>query len=217
LHACGVARRRMADWRLFCYDCSRGKPSKTQGALRLTAESNVRRRILDAALDIAETQGIAALTQPKVAKAAGLRQSHLTYYFPRKADLYVALLDASHERAAKKAKGRQKSEASGTLFEQLAALVVDRRRMQFFVGVVLAASEEPELRAIVSAHLHALPTRVAALFGRSADDAAVLAFVDQLRGMGFRLLLQPEGAARVANDLAALAADLGLRKATDGR
>ena len=28
-------------------------------------------------------QGLAALTQPRIAKAAGVSQSHLTYYFPK--------------------------------------------------------------------------------------------------------------------------------------
>ncbi len=111
----------------------------------MTADNNVRRRILDSALDIVEAQGIKALTQPKIAKATGLRQSHLTYYFPRKADLLAALLDASHDRAAKKRQARPTSDDPASIFEQLANLMFDRPRMQFFLGLAAATSDEPEL------------------------------------------------------------------------
>ncbi len=179
----------------------------------MTADTNPRQRILDAALDIVEAQGIGALTQPKIAKATGLRQSHLTYYFPRKADLFVALLDASHDRAEKKKKARRKPKESNSIFEYLAGLIFDRRRMQFFLGIMLAASEEPELRAILAAHAGELARRAALSFGRREDDPAILAFIDLLRGMGFRMLLEPDHLAGTAIDLEALAASFGLREA----
>ena len=58
-----------------------------------------------------------ALTQPKIAKALGLRQSHLTYYFPRKADLFAALLDASHDRAASQRKNEAGVQSPASIFE----------------------------------------------------------------------------------------------------
>jgi len=48
---------------------------------------DVRDRILQAALRLLAESGAHELTQPRVAKAAGVRQSHLTYYFPTRADL----------------------------------------------------------------------------------------------------------------------------------
>ena len=47
----------------------------------------VRDRILEAALRLLAEAGAHELTQPKVAKAAGVRQSHLTYYFPTRGEL----------------------------------------------------------------------------------------------------------------------------------
>jgi AcrR family transcriptional regulator len=176
----------------------------------LKSENVLRQRILDAALDIVEEQGIAALTQPKVAKAAGVRQSHLTYYFPRKADLYVALLEASHERAGGEEKPPQKGSVSGGWTEEVAALILDRRRMQFFLGIILAASEEPDLKRVVADHMEMLPQKLAAIFGRSETDPAVLAFVDQLRGLGLRALLQEESLTEKAPDLTELAHRNGL-------
>lgn len=174
-------------------------------------DNNVRRRILDAALDIVEAHGIMALTQPKIAKAAGLRQSHLTYYFPRKADLFAALLDASHDRAAKKERTKDELDPNRA-FKYLAGLMFDRRRMQFFLGVMLAASEEPELRAILAVHAGELARRAAPLFGRREDDPAVLAFIDILRGMGFRMLLEPDHVNKEEINIEMLAASFGLRR-----
>src|SRR5881227_2373362 len=51
----------------------------------------VRERILEAALSLLAESGAHELTQPRVSKAAGVRQSHLTYYFPTRADLLVAV------------------------------------------------------------------------------------------------------------------------------
>jgi len=176
----------------------------------LKSENVLRQRILDAALDIVEEQGIAALTQPKVARAAGVRQSHLTYYFPRKADLYVALLEASHERAGGQEKPPQKGSVSRGWTEEVAALILDRRRMQFFLGIILAASEEPDLKRVVADHMEMLPKKLGIIFGRSETDSVVLAFVDQLRGLGLRALLQGESPGEAVPDLAGLAQRLGL-------
>ena len=48
---------------------------------------DVRSRILEAALGLLAENGAHELTQPKVARAAGVRQSHLTYYFPTRGEL----------------------------------------------------------------------------------------------------------------------------------
>ncbi len=169
-----------------------------------------RRRILDAALDIVEAEGIANLTQPKVAKAAGLRQSHITYYFPRKADLVVALLEASHLRAAER---RPRSGRSGDVFSTLSGLMFDRRRMLFFLGILMAVSDDPELREIFRAHADGLAAQVAEAFGIAPDDPALVAFIDEVRGAGLRRLIAGDAA---SPDIAAIAARHGLRPRTSG-
>lgn len=177
----------------------------------MTSSANVRDRILEAALQIVEEQGIKALTQPRVAAAAGVRQSHLTYYFPRKADLFVALLQASHDRAKK---GRRKAgeESFKDVMRGLKALMFDRQRMRFFLGIVLEASEEDDLRPVVEEHARALAERVAAQFGRIGEDPDVIRFIDTLRGMGIRALLESHADAKDV-DLEALARGFGLKKA----
>lgn len=52
-----------------------------------TSASGARERILFAAVEILNADGFGALTQTRVAERAGLRQSHVTYYFPTRNDL----------------------------------------------------------------------------------------------------------------------------------
>ncbi len=171
------------------------------------AASDLRERILETALDIVEAQGIQALTQPRLAKAVGLRQSHLTYYFPRKADLYIALLEASHARAH----SHNKSSGAAPDFEaMLQSLMFDRNRMRFFLGIVIAVSEEPELRAILRQHTHHLLQAIAAHYGREPSDPDVIMFVDCLRGVGLRHLLEPDNPIDTAPSVGELAARFGL-------
>ena len=146
--------------------------------------TDLRRLILDTALDIIEAEGMKALTQPKIARRANLRQSHLTYYFPRKADLYIALLEASHDRASRHAQ-------PSSVEDMLAGLMFDRERMRFFLSIILEVGDDPELQAVLRAHASGLADHVAPYYGRCPGDAAVIAFVDERRGIGIRLLLSP--------------------------
>ncbi len=168
-------------------------------------ENSTRQRILDAAIQIAKKKGIKALTQPRVAEAAGVRQSHLTYYFPRKADLLAAVLEASHQ------KGRALSPANAdAAMKSLEALFFDPNRMRFFLGAIIEAGDENDLREALSDHASALTEEVATFFNRPKDDPAVVAFIDRLRGLGIRLLLEPKGC-RKKIDLARILKECGLR------
>jgi AcrR family transcriptional regulator len=53
-------------------------------------------RLLAAALKLVQNHGLQAMSQARVAAAAGLRQSHLTYYFPTRKDLIKALVITIH-------------------------------------------------------------------------------------------------------------------------
>jgi len=53
----------------------------------LPAPTNIRERILHAAVALLNDEGFASLTQHRVAERAGVRQSHITYYFPVRNDL----------------------------------------------------------------------------------------------------------------------------------
>ncbi|WP_454916872.1 TetR family transcriptional regulator [Xanthobacter sediminis] len=61
------------------------------------APADIRERLLMAAVGLVREHGLPGLTQPRVAKAAGVSQSHLTYYFPTRADLVHAVLERAAE------------------------------------------------------------------------------------------------------------------------
>lgn len=178
-----------------------------------TEETGARQRILDAALKVLKTEGVSALTQTRVAAAAGLRQSHLTYYFPRKTDLLAATLEASHTEKPRRAASR----AHVDPLVAVQSLMFDRNRMRFFLSVVAQASDRAEIRATLAAHAHGVAEQLAPIFGRSADDPDIVAFVDMLRGMGLRLLLEADNKRKAPVDLEALAGRFGLKRARKAR
>src|SRR3546814_15324097 len=61
--------------------------------------NSVSDRIVAAGLALLEEEGLKALTQTRIAKRSGLRQSHVTYYFPRIDNLLLAIFEASHRQA----------------------------------------------------------------------------------------------------------------------
>ncbi|OAE49015.1 hypothetical protein A7J57_20500 [Agrobacterium tumefaciens] len=127
-----------------------------------------------------------ALTQPRIAKIAGLRQSHLTYCFPRKADLYVALLEASRARAEQRNGG-----ADANPGVMLSSLFFTPEQTRFFLSILLGVNEDSDLKRALAGHAAGLCREVAAKFGLAPDDARVGAFIDELRGMSIRFLLEP--------------------------
>ena len=57
-----------------------------------------RQDIINASLAVLKASGYAGFTQPRVAAEVGLRQSHLTYYFPTRVDLLAAVARVAIDR-----------------------------------------------------------------------------------------------------------------------
>ena len=108
---------------------------------------DTRTRILDAALGLLAERGAHELTQPRVARAAGLRQSHLTYYFPTRTDLLQAV--ARHSIAALAAELARAAHAPAAVARGIAAGAADKRRVRLMLGLVGAADRDPAIKARV--------------------------------------------------------------------
>lgn len=102
----------------------------------------VRGRILEAALGLLAESGAHALTQPKVARAAGVRQSHLTYYFPTRGELLQAVARHSIEKLAGQLAHRRRA----SFAEGIAAGAADKRRSRVMLGLVAAADRDPAIK-----------------------------------------------------------------------
>lgn len=72
-------------------------PALRQPAPADADERPVRERLVAAAVDLVQERGLQGLSQARVAALAGVRQSHLTYYFPTRRDLLKAIVEAIHD------------------------------------------------------------------------------------------------------------------------
>lgn len=155
------------------------------------AEIAVRERLLVAAIGLIRDHGLAGLTQPRVAKAAGISQSHLTYYFPTRQALLAAVLDrtatdqlAGVELAMRGASTspRKLADAMGTAFEKA-------ENSRVLISFALAASQDADVRAIFERLTRGIRGEVAAAADRIGipADAKTVALVHAL-GVGLSVL-----------------------------
>ena len=107
---------------------------------------HVRDRILEAALGLLAEGGAHELTQPRVAKAAGIRQSHLTYYFPTRADLLQEVARFSIGKLAGQL-AHAHVHHPRELAQAIAAGSADKRRSRVLFGLVAAADRDPKIKA----------------------------------------------------------------------
>lgn len=146
--------------------------------------TEVRARVLTAAMSLLRAQGLAGLTQPRVAKAAGVSQSHLTYYFPTRADLLRAVLEAAV--AGQIANLGQAMAAPANPAERIRALataLTDAENTRVLVSLVLAADSDPAFRELYGALVSAMRARAAAMLS-GARLTATPAQVALLHALG---------------------------------
>src|SRR5690349_7577052 len=135
---------------------------------------HVRDRILEAALGLLAESGAHELTQPRVAKAAGVRQSHLTYYFPTRGELLQEVARHSIEKLA----GQLAHARPGALAEGIAAGAADKRRSRVMLGLVGAADRDPKIKRRMRAFVAELRRRMTPVLGAAglATDPDSVAF-----------------------------------------
>jgi len=113
--------------------------------------NGVRERILEAAIDFAQTSGIEAMSQAKVALRAGVRQSHLTYYFPTRVDLIKAVLNEVRQQIvlANRREITRVSCSDGSpierLREHLKRELANEERARMLLSLFIAAREDEQL------------------------------------------------------------------------
>ena len=169
--------------------------AKRGGRTKAKAAGGVRERILDAALATLRESGLQRLTQVQVAERAGVRQSHLTYYFPTREDLFEAVTAravAGIAGGVSRAAGEQEGSGHGQLLARLANAVVDPEHMRMFVGLIVEADGDPALRALLVGGTHQLEAAVAeALGGEDARERARLVLA-AVWGLGlYHFLVRP--------------------------
>ncbi|MFN2645891.1 MAG: TetR family transcriptional regulator [Burkholderiales bacterium] len=159
---------------------------------------DVRDRILEAALALLAAGGAHELTQPRVAAAAGVRQSHLTYYFPTRADLMQALARHSIERlVGLLAQAGRRSPAR--LARAVAEGSADKRIVRVMLGLVAAADRDPAIKRQVRrfvAELRGIMAPALAAGGLRAEPACVAFFHSVVIGCAVLQLARDNAEAR---------------------
>jgi TetR/AcrR family transcriptional regulator len=74
-----------------------GTPRAGQTRKRTRIQEANEARILDAALEVFSTYGYRGATVDQIAARAGMTKPNLLYYFRRKPDIYLAVLNRTHE------------------------------------------------------------------------------------------------------------------------
>jgi AcrR family transcriptional regulator len=155
------------------------------------AEIAVRERLLAAAIGLIREHGLAGLTQPRVAKAAGVSQSHLTYYFPTRTALLTAVLERT---AADQLAGVQQALASASsspkkLADTMGTAFEKAENSRVLISFALAASQSAEAREIFERLTRGIRGATAAAADRIGipDDARTVALVHAL-GVGLSVL-----------------------------
>jgi len=109
-------------------------------------------------LRVVQDQGIPALTQMHVATAAGLRQSHLTYYFRTRSDLLKAVVEHASRTIFGIVDGRPEApvRSMSEFRERLKKDIADIRMPRLMTAMTVASDEDPSLKAWMAGFEQAL-------------------------------------------------------------
>lgn len=150
----------------------------------------VKDAILNAGVALLKERGIAALTQPQIARAAAVKQSHLTYYFPTRADLLLAIAEQSIGETVGAIGERLREQPQKATIAALGAIVADvviaGIPPRLIIGLIVAADAEPGIRDALGgfiSHVRGRLQEVLASAGWVADDDAALLFHATVAGL----------------------------------
>lgn len=167
-------------------------PSHSQDPL------DVPSRILDAGFAVLSERGIRHVTQTQVAERAGVRQSHLTYYFPTRDDLleaitmgFVERLASGLERAVRATPNRP-SPPLARLLEAVAAT----EHMRALIGMIVEADRDPAVRSIVVRGTERMVASLAAAMGGDAGGEQARVLLATMWGLSlYRFAVRPPAGA----------------------
>jgi len=170
----------------------RAGPSR-RATPRRSREPAVRERIVGAALDVLASGGVQQLTQVRVAGRAGVRQSHLTYYFPTREHLLEAVAAAAVEGIASGLRGAVAEGTRDTAarrLERLARSIGDRAHMRMFVATIVEADGDAAVRRILQRGTRQMEAAVAEALGIDRSRSRLV--LAAVWGLGlYRFLMRP--------------------------
>lgn len=171
---------------------------------------SVKDSILIAGATLLKEKGIAALTQPQVAKAAGIKQSHLTYYFPTRADLLLGIAEQTITTTMADIAARLAEKPQHTTYAAAVAdVMISGVPPRVIIGLIVAADADPEIHVPLRKLIGYGRTHVQALLGTiGLNDSADAALLFHATAIGLAVMHQarmnPESEREVRDGIAAL-------------
>jgi len=107
-----------------------------------------RQVIIQAGLATLREYGYAGFTQPRVASRAGLRQSHLTYYYPTRVDLLAAVGRDAVDVQLAAVDAVLEGASVDTVASAIAKVANQHENTRVMMALAQAADQEPQLRAL---------------------------------------------------------------------
>jgi AcrR family transcriptional regulator len=137
--------------------------------------ANTRERILYAAVELLNSEGFGALTQSRVAERAGVRQSHITYYFPARNDLLreTALFGCNAMLEVLDAEIDAGTLSIDNLREMVTADIHDRRFTRLMCALTVASDEDESIKPWLANFENANRARLLHSFRKLGLDVSV--------------------------------------------
>lgn len=177
---------------------------------------DVRESIVQAGAMLLKEHGVAALTQPKVARAAGVKQSHLTYYFPRRGDLLLGIAESTIDKVISDLSVRLATEpAQAAVLETVVNAMLTGVPPRIMLGLIVAADSEPALREPLQRLITQVRQRIGVVLrkaGAPANTNATLLFHATIVGLAILHDAQrtPESAAEIKDGVVTMMQLLGM-------
>lgn len=136
--------------------------------------------ILIAGSILLREKGVTALTQPQIALAANIKQSHLTYYFPKRANLLLAIAEFTLTEVMNNIALQLQSKPQGkTLADAVSEIMTKGFPPRVFIGLIVAADNDPDIRKLLRKlirHVRGMIRNLMEQAGLAADDEAARLF-----------------------------------------
>jgi AcrR family transcriptional regulator len=149
--------------------------------------TGVQERILEAAVAVLRESGIQKLSQVEVARRAEVRQSHLTYYFPRRHDLLEAIAVQFVDgvvNALRQALDASPGDGEKAVLETLSRAIRETEHMRMFIGVIAEADGDAEVREVLVRGARRLESALAEGLGAGNAGGRAQTILAALWGIG---------------------------------
>jgi AcrR family transcriptional regulator len=157
--------------------------------------TDIRTRILDAAVQLLETEGAKAFGQTRVARAAGVKQGNITYHFPKKADLVAAVVERVNERRlgdlqdlVERAHKLAPEKLRALVFERLPALAMEVKRSRVMLALLVEGQHDPSIARLLGSINVRQRAALGGLLHRGPDDLDLELVLATLSGLSLHAL-----------------------------